>query len=334
MNNFNARNASSMVADLDGWSFQPESRSYAPPKSYYIQNNSSSITNNTDFGFDPPTTSSRSTPSIDNHSCPLSAASVDGLPNWSGLSTDPRRASFERKYDEPSMLKKFPYAASAVSRNGQITPPRSNSAVSSANSRASVEQESQPARRKCTTKIEIKTEESPKTEAATPARRRKAGRKSTKAPTRPNTTPEDDKRKKSLEKNRLAAAKCRINKKEKTDQLQLDSHDKAVENTFLKQTVMQMREEIQQLQTTLMSHSSSDHCKSPESIHEALGAAGSDNFTSQMANNQFLSMQQQETTMRQLVGMHGDYFQSREIPALPEFKFSAEFEVCTPMLED
>jgi hypothetical protein len=323
-----------MVADLDGWSFRPETRSYAPPQSYYIQNNSSSITNNNDFGFDPPATSSHSTPSIDNHSSPLSAAGVDKLPNWSGLSTDLRGASFQRKYDEPSMLEQLPYAASAVSRHGQITPPRSNSAMSSANSRASVEQESQPARRKRNTKIEIKTEESPKPEAATTTRKRKAGRKSTKAPTQPNKTPEDDKRKKSLEKNRLAAAKCRINKKEKTDQLQQDSHNKAVENTFLKQTVMQMREEVQQLQTILMSHSSSDHCRNPESIHDALGAAASDNFTSQMTNNLFLPMQQQETTMRQLVGTHGDYFQCREIPALPEFKYSAEFEVRTPMLED
>jgi hypothetical protein len=109
------------------------------------------------------------------------------------------------------------------------------------------------------------------------------------AATQPATNPEDDRRKMSLEKNRLAAAKCRVNKKEKTDQLQRDSHDKAVENTFLKQMIMQMKEEVLQLQTILTSHSSSDRCRNPDTIHEALGAAGSDSFATQMANNHFLS---------------------------------------------
>jgi hypothetical protein len=107
--------------------------------------------------------------------------------------------------------------------------------------------------------------------------------------TQPATNPEDDRRKMSLEKNRLAAAKCRVNKKEKTDHPQRDSHNKAVENTFLKQMIMQMKEEVLQLQTILTSHSSSDRCRNPDTIHEALGAAGSDSFATQMANNHFLS---------------------------------------------
>jgi hypothetical protein len=55
-----------------------------------------------------------------------------------------------------------------------------------------------------------------------------------------------------------------------TDQLQRDSHDKAVENTFLKQMIMQMKVEVLQLQTILTSHSSSDRCRNPDTIHEAL----------------------------------------------------------------
>lgn len=141
----------------------------------------------------------------------------------------------------------------------------------------------------------------------------------------------------SLEKNRLAAAKCRVNKKERTDQLQRDSHDKAVENSFLKQTILQMKEEVQQLQTILISHSSSDRCKDPESIHVTLGAAGSENLSTQAANSHFQLMQPRprETSMRQLdhgQSLHGDYFQPREAPALPEFNMS-EFEVRTPMLD-
>jgi hypothetical protein len=124
--------------------------------------------------------------------------------------------------------------------------------------------------------------------AAMPVLNRVQKNRST-AATQPATNPEDDRRKMSLEKNRLAAAKCRVNKKEKTDQLQRDSHDKAVENTFLKQMIMQMKEEVLQLQTILTSHSSSDRCRNPDTIHEALGAAGSDSFATQMANNHFLS---------------------------------------------
>lgn len=99
--------------------------------------------------------------------------------------------------------------------------------------------------------------------AAMPVLNRVQKNRST-AATQPATNPEDDRRKMSLEKNRLAAAKCRVNKKEKTDQLQRDSHDKAVENTFLKQMIMQMKEEVLQLQTILTSHSSSDRCRNPE----------------------------------------------------------------------
>lgn len=317
-----------MAADLDGWSFQSDVRPYAQPVSSYIQNNSD------DFGFDPPTARG-SMPSIESHYSPKSNDGAEGLASWPGVQSDPRRASLQRKLDEPSMLKQMPYATSALSRHGQITPPRSNSATSSTGMRASVEQDSQPTRRKRTTKVEVKAEESPKVDAPTTTRKRKASRK-TSAATQPATNVEDDKRKMSLEKNRLAAAKCRVNKKEKTDQLQRDSHDKAVENTFLKQTILQMKEEVQQLQTILMSHSSSDHCKDPDSIHDTLGAAASDNFASQM-NSHYMSMQNQpqDTTMRQLgheQGLHGDYFQPRQAPALPDFNMS-EFEVCTPMLE-
>ena len=325
-----------MVADLDGWSFEPEMRSYAPPLNSYMQNVNS---NSDDFGFDPPT-SATSIPSIESHYTPKSIESIERLPHWAGLHTDPRRASLQGKFDEPSTIKQRPYAASAVALHGQLTPPRSNSATSNVSLQASIEEESLPSRRKRNTKVEVKTEDSPKTDAPASTRKRKASRKSTSA-TQPTRDPEDDKRKTSLEKNRLAAAKCRVNKKEKTDQLQRDSHDKAVENTFLRQTIMQMKEEVQQLQTMLMSHSSSDHCKNPQSIHEALSAAGPDTFADQMANSRFLSMQAQggaeHTTMRQLgheQSVHGDYFQPREAaPALPEFNLSADFEVRTPMIE-
>jgi hypothetical protein len=328
MSAFNLRTAPPITADLDGWSFDPEVRPYALQENSYVQDNSD------DFGFDPPAADA-SMPSIESHYSPKTFDSVEALNGWPGVRSDLRRASLQRSLDEPAMFKKAPYAASALSRHGQFTPPRSNSATSSTSVRASAEQEPLPSRRKRTVKIEVKSEDSPTAEAPT-TRKRKIGRKST-AAAQPATNPEDDKRKMSLEKNRLAAAKCRVNKKERTDQLQRDSHDKAVENSFLKQTIMQMKEEVQQLQTVLMSHSSSDQCKDPESIHEALGAAGSDSLSNQVAHNHYQLMQTRprETDMRQLdhaQNFAGDYFQSREAPALPEFNMS-EFEVRTPMLD-
>ena len=62
-----------------------------------------------------------------------------------------------------------------------------------------------------------------------------------------STVGKDSKRKASLEMSRPAAAKRRINKKEKTEMLQRDSHDKAVHNAFPKDQVMRMQEEIQQI---------------------------------------------------------------------------------------
>jgi hypothetical protein len=329
MTTFRARENPTIMADLDGWSFEPDIRSYPPQPNSYMQDNSD------DFGFDPPNADG-SMPSIESHYSPKTFDTVEAPASWPGIQSDPQRVSLQRHFDEPAMHKKTPYAASALSRHGQITPPRSNSATSSASMRASVEQEPLPSRRKRTTKVDVKSEDSPKTETSATPRKRKTSRKSTGAP-QAATNPEDDKRKMSLEKNRLAAAKCRVNKKERTDQLQRDSHDKAVENNFLKQTILQMKEEVQQLQTILLSHSSSDHCKNPESIHEALGAPELDSISSQMAGNHFLSMQPQarDTTMRQLghdQSLLGDYFQPREAPALPEFNMS-EFEVRTPMLE-
>jgi hypothetical protein len=328
MSTFNARNAPPITADLDGWSFDQDMRSYPAQANAYIQDDSD------DFGFDPPTADA-SMPSIESHYSPKTFDNAKALGSWPGIQSDPRRTSLQRNFDEPAMLKKAPYAASALSRHGQLTPPRSNSATSSASMRASAEQETLPSRRKRNVKVEVKSEDSPTADAPATTRKRKSGRKSA-TTTQRAINPEDEKRKMSLEKNRLAAAKCRVNKKERTDQLQRDSHDKAVENSFLRQTIMQMKEEVQQLQTILMSHSSSDQCKNPESIHEALGAAGSEGLSNQVANNHFQLMQTRprDTSMRQLdhdQSLHGDYFQPREAPALPEFNMS-EFEVRTPML--
>jgi bZIP transcription factor len=265
-----------------------------------------------------------------------SAASMHGLAKWISMNNGSRKASRRRKHSKPFMAMLLQYAAFAISRHEQITPPRSKSPTSCAGLRVSAEQVSQSTQQ-CTRKVEIKTEESPKQEATAITKKHKGTRKSIKQAKRSATVREEDTRRISLEKNRLAAAKCRINKREKIAQLQRDSHDKAAENTYLRQTIMQKEEEVQELKSILMSNLSSDHCKDSESIHKALGTERSDSFTSQMFTDYFLSTQPQQETMRQLSqdqNIHSDYFEPREAPALPEFNLSADFEICTPMLDD
>jgi hypothetical protein len=335
MNNFASRNGRSTVADLHGRSFQPETRLHFPPANSYMRSNINSIDFD-DFGFDPPPRR-RSIPKSESEYTPSSAASVDGLADSPSVHNGSRRALFRRKCYEPSIVTHLPYAAPTISRHGQITPPRSSFPTSSTSSRVPAEQNSPLAQKPRGRKVEVKTEKSSKPEVAANSKRRKASRKRTNQATMPAAVPEHDKRKKTLEKNRLAAAKCRINKNVMISQLQRDSHDKAAENTYLKEIVRRMTEEIQELQIVLMCHSSSDHCKNSGSIYEVLGVAGSDDLASQVASNHFLLMQPQEATMQHLghdESIYSNYFQPCEAPALPDFNLSADLEICTPILGD
>lgn len=234
------------------------------------------------------------------------------------------------------MAEQVPYVASAASRYRQITPSLSNAVSSSLEPQVIVEQNPQPTRGKRCKKAKVKYKKLIKLEADSMTRKHKANRKSTHSVIQLATTQTYDKREISLQKNKMSAAKCRINKKEKIDQLQQDSREKAVENTILRETITHMKEEVQQLQLNLMSHSSSDHCKDLESIPEAVEVADSDGSASQTSNNHLLTTDSQEG-MRHLNSdrsMYGDYVQPFEAPALPEFDFDADFEVHTPVLDD
>jgi hypothetical protein len=106
-------------------------------------------------------------------------------------------------------------------------------------------------------------------------KRRKGGSKRKLGTSNKHNIPiEETKRKQSLEKNRLAAAKCRQKKAEKTKTLERDAHDKGAENTKLKDQVMRMRTEVQQLNATLVAHAGYDGCKSPEELHAYIVALG------------------------------------------------------------
>lgn len=80
-----------------------------------------------------------------------------------------------------------------------------------------------------------------------------------------------DKRKEvSLEKNRVAAAKCRVKKKEKDEQMLQDSRLKAKENKELHDMVREMEVEMNTLTTFLAAHSDSSNCKKPGQLKETL----------------------------------------------------------------
>jgi len=156
---------------------------------------------------------------------------------------------------------------------GQVTPPASNSATSepsknSQDSASATSNHSRTKRRRA--KAENKNPITPPEDNNPPKQRKASGRKRTNATQLGTANQEDDKRRASLEKNRIAAAKCRINKKEKTEQLQRDSHTKAQENGQLRGLVETMEAERNTLAAYLGAHASCGDCRNPSQLKEAL----------------------------------------------------------------
>jgi hypothetical protein len=88
---------------------------------------------------------------------------------------------------------------------------------------------------------------------------------------KPTTTQQDDrKRKLSLEKNKLAAANCRMKRQKQEHRLKDQSRDLASKNTVLKQNVSEMTQQLQELQSMLQLHVLSSGCYKPADIQEAL----------------------------------------------------------------
>jgi hypothetical protein len=74
----------------------------------------------------------------------------------------------------------------------------------------------------------------------------------------------------SLERNRVAAAKCRVKKKEKDEQMLQDSRLKAKENKELHDMVRGMEVEMNTLTTFLAAHSDSSNCRKSDQLKETL----------------------------------------------------------------
>lgn len=332
-----ASSAVDSINDLDGYTLRdysfPSVNSFAP-----IQED--------DFGFDPPLMKASS---LNNYQ-PYSPPNDLSLPEW---------PEFQREEDlKPSAdtslnldayeMNKFinstlPTSSTAVSRYGQMTPPRSNSAASTDS--ATLEEKLSPksgapeARRKRSSKTQSKDDATaPAPATTTPGRKRKSTKKGSGAADKLHS-PEEQKRKQSLEKNRVAAAKCRMNKKEKTEQLQRDSHEKAIQNAYLKDQVMRMKDEIQQMNALLLAHANCEECKAPEEIQSHLANLGNDFFTSHMAlGNPSFADFAPPMNFSDLPVMNNGYFDQNQgqmlHPPLPEFNRSADFEVQTPMQTD
>lgn len=169
--------------------------------------------------------------------------------------------------------KNLPNATSTMSLYGQVTPPRSNSATSEPSKScqdpaSAVSEQSTTKRRR--SKAQHKNPLTPPEDNNAPKQKKTGGRKRSTAVQLHAGDPEDEKRKASLEKNRVAAAKCRINKKEKTEQLQRDSHTKAQQNSQLRGLVETMEVERNTLAAYLDAHASCADCRDPHQLKEAL----------------------------------------------------------------
>ena len=252
------------VADLYGYTF--------PSNDFYIGSSNYLSPEYDEFGFDPPTKSEHHKTELFS---PLNLNDGGALSGSPAFERDDNQTQRKSAFTPSSLFgDSLPYGSAALFRYGQVTPPHSKSA----NSVGFIKQEDQlspkpSARRKNKSELHHPP---PSSTNSKPSRKRKTYRKSDTIKPDEVDNVEDDKRKISLEKNRLAAAKCRVNKKEGIGALQRDSHDKAVQNAFLKETVVRIKEEIQHINALLIAHASSEGCKRPEELYKHLSQVGQD----------------------------------------------------------
>ncbi|KAI1619974.1 hypothetical protein EDD37DRAFT_654082 [Exophiala viscosa] len=326
------------INDLDGYTIRdynfPSSNSFTPGQ-------------DDDFGFDPPAVKAASLNNFQVYSPPNDLS----MPEWPDFQRDDDlKPSTEIPLNlDAYEIDKFinstlPNSTTAVARYGQMTPPRSHSAASTDSVKheekvLSPKSAAPEGPRRKRSKVQTKEEE-PATSTSTPATSGRKRKSSKKSALERSDSPEEQKRKQSLEKNRLAAAKCRMNKKDKTEQLQRDSHDKAVQNAYLKDQVMRMKDEIQQMNAVLLAHANCDGCRSPEEIQAHLSNIGNDFFSSHMSMGASNYQQDfSQMSFPDLQMMPDSYFSSANHngmlnPPLPEFSRGGEFEVTTPMQTD
>lgn len=180
--------------------------------------------------------------------------------------------------------------SSHVVRHGLITPPPFTSPVSNkvakvvkcrARNRTSPEKSPQPRTDVSAASTVSLVSYSSESNAASISKASDRTRKTTKRLRTPARLLDDGKRTLSLQKNKIAAANCRVKKKKKEHYLQTQSRELVSNNTTLKQSVSNMRQHLQELRSMLQFHAASSGCYAPAHIQEALGEQSShDNFLS------------------------------------------------------
>jgi hypothetical protein len=259
------------ISDLDGYTIW----------GYNFTANSSYMPADKDeFGFDPPSQKTHY-PKVDTYRS--ADDSVDSpLGSWPGFEREDdhkQRSSLDQAYHmDKAISQSLPNTATAVARFGQVTPPRTNSSgsVDSVDQSEDISPRAAKGRRR-------KSKQAKELHPPAPTASGRKRKNTCKSAANAKSNSKDTKRKASLEKNKLAAAKCRVNKKEKIEILQRDSREKAVHNAFLKNEVMRMKEEIQQLNAILLAHTHCDGCKSPKEIQKHLRELGAEYLPHQIS---------------------------------------------------
>jgi hypothetical protein len=112
---------------------------------------------------------------------------------------------------------------------------------------------------------------------------------------------DDQKRKLSLEKNKIAAANCRIKKRKREHCLETQSRELVFDNTILKQSISDMTQHLEELRSMLQVHVLSSGCYAASHIQETLGEQSShDNFLSMSACD--------DNGSESMESLHGDLF--------------------------
>jgi hypothetical protein len=295
--------------------------------------------NHDDFGFDPPQ------PKCGVHSSYSTYSPAADLPPFDWTKSDHGDSSnfsieTEIKPDAYEIDKLSPSTLvggyMAISRHGQMTPPRSNSPASSLfGPQEQLSPELLPVVRK-RRKVQRRKNPSPSAKITRSRfdRKQNSTRKAVGEERAHSVV--NGKKKQSLEKNRLAAAKCRINKKERMEKLRRDSHDKAIENTYLKSQMMWLRHKIHMMKIALMAHTGCEGCKSPQDVQTHHIIIDNESATRQLAfADQDIDKISQVDFSRfdELSGnfSHGANASQLNTPPLLDFVCPAEFEIHNPV---
>ncbi|KAL9113040.1 MAG: hypothetical protein Q9227_002652 [Pyrenula ochraceoflavens] len=208
-------------------------------------------------GFSPATS-----PVKDNfqHSAP--ALSGEDLDRWGGLPDAPYSTQNPQKTHPMTMTMGNPFALSsaAISQFGQVTPPMDHSPPADPRVSANpspIELNNRQTRQTGASPDETET----RTKSEGSSRRRKsAPRKSNrKASTASNGESADEKRSKFLERNRVAASKCRQKKKEWTENLEAKHREQQSIRRMLVEQRDSAKQEVLMLKDMLLTHSDCHH---------------------------------------------------------------------------